>query len=286
MKTRRLLLALLVLAVPLAAWTPLQVSIWSPLHLPSFSKETDVYGLRVNGIYGRNNSVYGIDVGFWNSAKEQLAGIGVGFVNFSDNRMTGIHAGVWNTAEKKMSGIQIGLLFNDAAKILSSWRTSTHSYTSLEMGEMEGIQISVIWNQAQTMKGLQISGDNFANASMYGVQLGLFNIAKQGDMHGFQAAGLNLAGREMRGFQIGGVNVAKQEMRGVNIGAINYAGRTRGVQIGLINITQYLRGVQIGVLNIVTKGDCILPVMPLFNVGVRLGREPRRDSDRYGAGEE
>lgn len=185
-----------------------------------------------------------------------------------------------------MSGIQIGLLFNDAAKILSSWRTSTHSYTLMQMGEMEGIQISLIWNQAQTMKGLQISGDNLANDSMYGVQLALFNVAKQGDMRGFQAAGLNLAGKEMRGFQVGGVNIAKQEMRGVKIGAFNYAPRTRGVQIGLINATQYLRGVQIGVLNIVTKGDCILPVMPLFNVGVRMGREPRRNAGSYGAGEE
>ena len=72
--------------------TPFQISFANPLQL--FHESTNVTGLRINIIYGRNQSVYGIDAGL---------------INWSDNDMYGIQAGLYNRA-KKVKGIQAGFI--------------------------------------------------------------------------------------------------------------------------------------------------------------------------------
>jgi TolB-like protein len=72
--------------------TPFQISFANPLQLSHES--TNVTGLRINIIYGRNQSVYGIDAGL---------------INWSDNDMYGIQAGFYNRA-KKVKGIQAGFI--------------------------------------------------------------------------------------------------------------------------------------------------------------------------------
>jgi hypothetical protein len=50
------------------SWTPVQGAILNPEQI--FSESTEIRGLRVNVLYGKNASVYGLDVGLWNKVEE------------------------------------------------------------------------------------------------------------------------------------------------------------------------------------------------------------------------
>ena len=43
------------------AWSPLGIGIAAPIQLPFM--DSDIYGIRIGGLFGYNNDVYGIDAG-------------------------------------------------------------------------------------------------------------------------------------------------------------------------------------------------------------------------------
>ncbi|HQO41156.1 MAG TPA: hypothetical protein PK986_11850, partial [Spirochaetota bacterium] len=47
-------------------WTPLQLALFNPVQI--FDEKCNVYGLRLNLIYGVNSDLYGIDIGMVNKA--------------------------------------------------------------------------------------------------------------------------------------------------------------------------------------------------------------------------
>ena len=63
--------------------------------LQLFHESTNVTGLRINIIYGRNQSVYGIDAGLINWSDNDMYGIQAGFINVTDS-IFGIQIGLFN----------------------------------------------------------------------------------------------------------------------------------------------------------------------------------------------
>lgn len=100
---------------------PLQLALFEPVQL--FSADTSITGLRINFIYGRNDTVEGVDIGLvglaessftgWqynvgNITKGDFTGLQMGFVNYAGNA-EGFQLGAVNYAER-LKGLQIGFI--------------------------------------------------------------------------------------------------------------------------------------------------------------------------------
>lgn len=101
-------------------WFPFQLSVVYPLQLVPSS--TDIYGLRINVLYGKNENLYGFDQGFINEINDTLIGYQSGFYN-SSGKVYGVQSGFLNTCDylfgaqfgfinkaNHLRGVQIGLL--------------------------------------------------------------------------------------------------------------------------------------------------------------------------------
>ena len=99
--------------------------------------------------------------------------------------------------------------------------------------EVKGLQLALIYAQADTFKGVQYSLVTNTNDGL-GAQLGFVNLAQ-----------------EMKGLQYGFVNWTK--------------GKMTGLQLGFVNYTESMKGVQIGLVNIIKNNPQFLPVFVFFN---------------------
>ena len=107
-----------------ASVTPFQLGV-SPPGQQLFDEETDVYGLRLNLLYGTNQNVAGFDLGLFSDAYA-LTGLQVGGGNQVKGKLYGVQLGFANSADKG-AGLQIGVM------------NRTHS--------MKGLQIGILnWN--------------------------------------------------------------------------------------------------------------------------------------------
>ena len=104
-------------------WTPVQVALWNPVQL--FSEDKDVYGFRLNFLYGKNQNLSGIDFGGYNAVDGIQKGLQFGLFNFSKDArgidfgllnysfaLKGIQMGVVNYSEADISGVQTGIILN------------------------------------------------------------------------------------------------------------------------------------------------------------------------------
>jgi len=153
-----LALALLLLPAPVLAggWFPLQVALWQPAQ--AVPENWNVYGLRLNLIYGKNSEVWGLDMGFANTSTKGVRGIQAGLIN-GPATLGGIGLGAVNSTES-VNGLQAGL-FNVSEK------------------NTNGAQVSAIYNQSRTVRGLQIGLINSTD-KLKGLQIGLINTVKDG----------------------------------------------------------------------------------------------------------
>ncbi|MBA3052887.1 MAG: hypothetical protein ABII20_04680 [Candidatus Omnitrophota bacterium] len=117
-----IIIALAFAAAAQAGTKPLQLALVDPVQL--VSAETSISGLRLNFLYGRNESVEGVDLGLvgladssftgWqynflgNISKGDFSGLQMGFVNYAGNAK-GLQLGVVNYAGS-LKGLQIGLI--------------------------------------------------------------------------------------------------------------------------------------------------------------------------------
>jgi len=185
-------------------WTPLQLSLVNPVQL--FPEETKVYGIRGNLIYGANKEMNGIDYGPINHTKGVTNGVQLGAAPFGGVNITeelnglqagGIFGGV-NISSGETKGLQISGLFGGV------------NYA----GNVDGVQISGVWgglNVADNLNGVQIAGIlagvNIAKDTN-GLQLA--TIYNQADsMSGLQLGLVNNC-RKMRGVQIGLLNIIRE----------------------------------------------------------------------------
>ena len=212
-------------------WTPLQLSVWEPVQL--FPEKFNVYGIRMNLPYGRNQNVTGLDIGGVNVVADQQTGGQLGLINLSQN-FTGVCAGLMSHTNN-LRGLHLGL--SNTAK-----------------DSLCGVQVAGLMNLADHVKGVQVHCGIFGNGAVRvdGTQSVLL-------------AGYNLTD-ELNGTQLAmfGFNYANESIHGVQFALFyNYVKNLNGLQMGLVNVCESLSGVQIGLVNIVRQEK--MTIMPVLN---------------------
>lgn len=170
-----------------AEWTPVQLALVHPVQV--FPEKTDVQGLRINIIYGLNENVSGLDIGIANQVIDKFKGAQVGAFPFggvnitkelSGLQLAGFFGGV-NVTTGKTVGIQVS---GAAAGINYAGDVIGAQISGLLLGvniakNVKGFQACVIYNQADSMQGLQVGLVNHCK-QMKGIQIGLVNVIEEG----------------------------------------------------------------------------------------------------------
>ncbi|MBM4046375.1 MAG: hypothetical protein FJ279_14800 [Planctomycetes bacterium] len=124
-------------------WTPVQLSVFNPVQ--AVPDDWCIYGLRLNVLYGENDTVAGLDLG-----------IGA---NQTTRRTSGVQAALVGNLAERMDGVQAAVLFSGA-------------------DIARGVQIGAVTISSET-KGLQLGLFNFTTKAK-GVQIGLINWIEEG----------------------------------------------------------------------------------------------------------
>ena len=179
------------------AWSPVGFSIVTPAQLPYVT--SDVYGLRLNCIFGCNENVKGVDIG--------LAGSATGVEQ-------GLQCGLIDVVYGDAAGLQLtGLGYNG--------------------GEFDGLQAAALcnWNELAVC-GVQLAFANVDKTEFRGLAFGAFDMAEK--VVGAQVGGINLAS-SVEGLQLGVVN-ACDSMKGVQLGLVNMITSSRLPVMVLANV--------------------------------------------------
>ncbi len=168
-------------------WTPVQLALVNPVQV--FPEKTDVRGLRINLLYGLNENVSGLDIGVANQVTNRFKGAQIGAYPFggvnitkelSGLQLAGFFGGV-NIADGKTVGIQVSGM---VAGINYAGDVTGAQVSGLLLGvnvakNVKGLQACVIYNQAESMQGLQIGLVNYC-IELKGIQIGLVNVIEKG----------------------------------------------------------------------------------------------------------
>lgn len=213
-------------------WTPVQINLASPLGV--LWSDRDVYGLRLNLIYGHSLDVAGLDLGLVGATRGSVYGLQANLFNYVDGAFRGVEFGpIANFSVKNAYGVRIAGILN--------W--SLDDGAGFEMG---------LLNVGTAYTGVEFGFVNWNSSTVTGLALGFVN-ASQTD---FKGCGLGFA------------NFCKGNLRGCQLGCFNMiSGHSEGLQLGLFNAAEDHNGVQIGLLNI--NGNGALPIMVLVNANFR-----------------
>jgi hypothetical protein len=142
-----------------AGVSPFMFSLIAPAQVPA--PDWDVYGLRINVIYGACRDLFGLDVGLVNHVTGTMKALQVGAIaNISDGPAMGFQAGLVNTVGSQFNGLQIGAVnYAERASVL-------------QIGAFNG---------ADHVDGLQIGVINVTR-SLIGVQIGVVNVIQDNDI--------------------------------------------------------------------------------------------------------
>lgn len=214
-------------------WTPLQINLASPIGLPWADR--DVYGLRLNLIYGHSLDVAGLDLGFVGANRGTFRGVQVNAFNLVEGSFRGVQISPLANvvAIKKGCGVQLGGLLN--------WY----------LDDGAGVQFGLL-NFSGAFTGVQFGFVNWDSRISTGLMLGAVNISDS----------------DFEGCEFGLLNTCYGNLRGSQIGLFNFSfARSEGLQLGLFNAAEDHTGIQIGLLNLNANGR--LPVMALVNANFR-----------------
>jgi len=199
-----------------SSYSVLAVNLFTPLQLPS--ETCDVYGLRMNLLFGRNIKVYGLDVG--------IAG-------FSASDVYGLQANALNWNERYSKAFQFGGIASLNLQDFAGFQAA--GICNIDLGESCGVQVAGAFNKNEMFRGLQLAAlANICNDNSKGVQVALIN-APRSEWSGASVGFMNYAGK-LNGVQFGFLNFVRQQGTGVQIGAFNAAQQLTGLQIGLLNM--------------------------------------------------
>ena len=144
----------------------------------TFSKIT---GAQISGIGNiSNHDVDGLQLaGISNNNKGAINGVQLsGVLNTNLRKITGLQlAGIANIQVDKITGCQISGIYGIASDIKGVQLSGIMSHTT---HDVSGVQISSILNKARKLNGVQFGIVNIADTIENGVQIGLFNIVKNG----------------------------------------------------------------------------------------------------------
>lgn len=135
---------------------PIQISLIAPVQL--YPEDTAIKGLRLNLIYGKNESVTGLDIGLINAAGS-FKGLQYGAIGITESEFVGWQNHFVNISNGSVRGAQTGLV-----------NTSQ---------ETKGFQYGIV-NHAGVMNGVQLGIVNYAGQMTRGLQVGFVNIISEG----------------------------------------------------------------------------------------------------------
>ena len=186
-------------------WTPVAISLCSPVQLPWGSHTWDVFGLNLGILWSDTPKMYGLGFGT------------VAMANRDDMFGLGLTACCnWNT--KDVYGMRVTPGANIAFGTIYGVDVGAFSYRP---GDMWGWDTEFLGTYGSKFWGLQIAGlVNFSSEQSYGCSLAIGgNLAKVA--YGCQFAGVFNYADELHGAQIGIVNFAKECPWGFQIGLVN-----------------------------------------------------------------
>ncbi len=140
-----------------------------------------VRGAQISGVANiSNNNVKGLQLaGVSNNNKGTVNGAQIsGVLNTNSRKMTGLQlAGVANIQTGKITGCQLSGIYGIASDVRGVQLSGIMSHTT---HDVSGVQISSLLNKARNLNGLQLGIVNIADSIENGIQVGLFNIVKNG----------------------------------------------------------------------------------------------------------
>lgn len=187
-------------------WTPIAVSLCSPVQVPWGSHTWDVFGLNLGILWSDTPKMYGLGLGT------------IAMANRDDMFGLGLTACCnWNT--KDVYGMRVTPGANIAFGTIYGVDVGAFSYRP---GEMWGWDTEFLGNYGSKFWGLQIAGlINLSTEQSYGCSI---------------AVGGNMA-KVAYGCQVGGIFNFADELHGAQIGVVNFAKECPwGFQVGLVNI--------------------------------------------------
>ena len=187
-------------------WTPIAVSLCSPVQIPWGSHTWDVFGLNLGILWSDTPKMYGLGLGTLAMAnRDDMMGLETtAFCN-------------WNT--KDVYGMRVTLGANITFGTTYGVDMGAFAYRP---GDMWGWDTEFLGTYTKNAWGLQIAGlINLTTEQSYGCSL---------------AVGGNMAKRAY-GCQVGGIFNFTDELHGAQVGIVNFAKECPwGFQIGIVNI--------------------------------------------------
>ena len=209
-------------------WSPVGIGIAAPIQLPYV--DSDVYGLRLGGLFGYNHDVWGLDVGVAEVCSGGFRGLQV--------------AGLSWVERDNVYGMQASALAN---VVNASTIALQVAPVNVVWEDALGAQFGLV-NFTTEFRGLQCGGIiNWNDLASYGLQVGLVNANQQ----------------EFFGWTFGAVVNYADTFNGLACGLVNVAYDVTGCQIGLFNACDHMHGVQFGLVNLICGSK--LPIMVLAN---------------------
>ena len=186
-------------------WTPIAISLCSPVQIPWGSHTWDVFGLNLGILWSDMPKMYGLGLGSVAMAtRDDMVGLGLSaFCN-------------WST--KDVCGMRTTLGANIAFGTIYGMDVGAFAYRP---GDMWGWDTELLGTYGARFWGLQIAGlVNFSSEQSYGCSLAVGgNLAKTA--YGCQLAGVFNYADELHDCQVGIVNFAKECPWGFQIGLVN-----------------------------------------------------------------
>ncbi|MGB2579148.1 hypothetical protein AAIR98_001067 [Elusimicrobium simillimum] len=168
MKKLLLAVALFAVTVPAMAVTPVKLSLWDGIAVPS---DRTVHGLEL-GIGGNNAETKGIQFDLIWAKSQTMVGWQGGWIISQAGDFTGLQTSLLNMVDDG-AGVEFGFV------------NYTGSFTGIQFAavnwvdSVKGVQLGFA-NYAENMTGLQLGFVNYARTIGQGVQLGFLNIAENG----------------------------------------------------------------------------------------------------------
>ena len=187
-------------------WTPIAVSLCSPVQIPWGSHTWDVFGLNLGILWSDTPKMYGLGLGTLAMAnRDDVMGLETtAFCNWATKDVYGMRATLGaNITFGTTYGVDMGAF-------------------AYRPGDMWGWDTEFLGSYTKNFWGLQIAGlINLTTEQSYGCSI---------------AIGGNMAKRAY-GCQVGGIFNFTDELHGAQIGIVNFAKECPwGFQIGLVNI--------------------------------------------------
>jgi hypothetical protein len=141
----------------------------------------NVTGMQVSGVGNiARSQVNGFQAsGVFNQNKKATIGVQAsGVVNLNSEMVRGVQiSGVANLIADEMHGVQISGVYNRSSFVKGLQLSGVMNYTA---GDVHGAQISAVINKTKKLNGFQFGVVNIADSIEHGLQIGLFNIVKNG----------------------------------------------------------------------------------------------------------